>query len=124
MGKIQNFRDLLAWQEGHKLVLFIYEITNKFPQEEKFGLTNQIRRAVVSITSNIAEGFGRSSAKDKHHFFVMAKTSLSEVENQLLIAKDLGYVTLEKYTEVGEKIELTHRLLGGLIKLLSQVSHV
>jgi len=119
MVKIQKFQDLLAWQESHKLVLFIYEITKQFPQEEKFGLSNQIRRAVVSISSNIAEGFGRGSAKDKQHFFIMAKTSLSEVENQLIIARDLTYMTSKKYIEGIEKIELIHRLLGGLIKLLS-----
>jgi four helix bundle protein len=79
--KIVKFRDLTAWKEAHILVLLIYKISDKFPDKEKFGLTNQIRRASVSISSNIAEGFGRYSAKDKTHFYTMAKTSLAEVEN-------------------------------------------
>src|SRR3989344_5012387 len=89
--KIKNFTDLLVWQSGHKLVLQIYKITKNFPQEERFGLTDQIRRAAVSITSNIAEGFGRIKYNDKAHFYTMALGSIYEVQNQLMIAKDIGY---------------------------------
>lgn len=66
--KIKTFSDLRVWNESHKLVIMIYKVSQKFPKEEQFGLTNQIRRAAVSITSNIAEGFGRKSMKDKVHF--------------------------------------------------------
>lgn len=77
-NKIQSFTDLNAWKEGHKLALIIYEITNKFPKEEIFGLSNQLRRAVVSITSNIAEGFSRQSYKEKAHFYFTSLGSTTE----------------------------------------------
>ncbi len=85
--KIRSFTDLNAWKEGHKLVLEIYKFTQKFPKEEQFGLTNQLRRAVVSFTSNIAEGFSRNSYKEKLQFYSMALGSLTEVQNQLLVGK-------------------------------------
>jgi len=103
--KIQSFTDLVTWQEGHKLVLDIYKSTKSFPKEEMFGLTNQIRRAVVSITSNIAEGFNRKSIKDKTHFYVMAHGSVAEVQNQLLIARDVQYLEKSgKEKEINMKI--------------------
>jgi four helix bundle protein len=90
--KIKNFTDLLIWQRGHQIVLKIYKITKEFPSEEKFALTDQLRRAAVSITSNIAEGFGRDKMNDKAHFYTMALGSIYEVQNQLLIAKDVRYL--------------------------------
>jgi len=84
---IRHFRDLRVWQESHSLVLAIYKLTKKFPHDERFGLVDQSRRAAVSITSNIAEGFGRGTARDKKHFYMTAKASLAELQNQLLIAK-------------------------------------
>lgn len=94
-GKIRSFTDLFAWKEGHKLVLKIYNISENFPQKEVFGLTNQIRRAAVSITSNIAEGFSRLTTKDKCQFYAIAIGSLTELQNQLLVARDVGYITQE-----------------------------
>jgi len=88
-GKIKSFMDLDAWKEGHRLVLEIYQITKKFPREELFGLTNQLRRAAVSFTSNIAEGFSRNSYKEKLQFYSMALGSLTEIQNQLLISRDI-----------------------------------
>ncbi|MBI4599730.1 four helix bundle protein [Candidatus Uhrbacteria bacterium] len=76
---MRSFTDLKAWQEGHTLVLKIYKITQSFPKEEQFGLTNQLRRAAVSLTSNIAEGFGRGSYKEKAQFYSIALGSLTEV---------------------------------------------
>jgi four helix bundle protein len=87
-NKIKSFTDLNAWKQGHALVLLIYGMTKQFPKEEMFGLTNQIRRAVVSITSNISEGFSRNSSKEKAQFYFTALGSLTEVQNQLLIARD------------------------------------
>jgi len=81
--KIRHFTDLRAWQEGHTLVLAVYKVTKDFPKEELFGLTNQIRRAVVSVTSNIAEGFTRYSSKEKNQFYFVCLGSLAEVQNQL-----------------------------------------
>lgn len=88
-AKVKNFTDLKVWQQGHKLVVDIYDVTKLFPRDELFCLTTQIRRAIISFTSNIAEGFSRSTAKDKAHFYSIALGSLTEVQNQLLIAKDL-----------------------------------
>lgn len=74
--KIQSFHDLRVWQESHSLVVCVYKTTKSFPKEELFGLTNQIRRASVSITSNLAEGFGRETIKDRVHFYIMSLGSL------------------------------------------------
>ena len=116
MSKIRKFSDLRAWQEAHDLVLFVYSITDKFPSEEKFGLANQSRRASVSITSNIAEGFGRRTAKDKKHFYLMSKTSLAELETQFIIACDLGYFAREKFDLFSFKCVNVGKLIAGLIK--------
>ncbi len=114
--KIQAFSDLLAWQRGHELVLGVYKATKLFPKVEQYGLTSQLTRAVVSITSNIAEGFSRSSAADKAHFYVMAQGSLTEVQNQLIIARDLAYLENVLFVELEDVSVLTHKLLTGLIK--------
>lgn len=91
--KIKNFTDLVVWQRGHQLVISVYKITNNFPKEEKFGLIDQIRRASVSVTSNLAEGFGRNKMNDKSHFYTMALGSLYEIQNQLLVSRDVGYIS-------------------------------
>jgi four helix bundle protein len=115
-GKIRSFTDLNTWKEAHELVLKIYKITKKFPKEEQFGLTNQIRRAVVSITSNIAEGFSRSSYREKSQFYSMALGSLTEVQNQLLIARDIFYITKNEFNSLAEKTVTVSKLINGLIK--------
>ena len=114
--KIRTFTDLYAWQEAHKLVLMIYKITKNFPKEELFALTSQIRRAVVSITSNIAEGFSRQSYKEKVQFYCMAQGSNTETQNQLLIAKDIKYLSIEDFNKIAEQSVKVHKLLNGLIK--------
>lgn len=115
-AKIKSFTDLVAWQEGHKLVLEIYKITKNFPKEELFGLSNQIRRAVVSITSNIAEGFSRKSYKEKLQFYCIAQGSVTEIQNQLLIARDVNYLDNEKFQKIAEHTVVVHKLINGLIK--------
>ena len=115
-GKIRSFTDLKTWQEGHKFVLMMYKLTRAFPKEELFSLTNQLRRAGVSITSNIAEGFNRRSASEKIHFYHIALGSLTESQNQLLIARDIGYLALDIFKEVAEQTVLVSKLLNGLIK--------
>lgn len=110
---IKEFTDLLAWQEGHKLVLMIYKI--KFPKQEMYALSDQIRRAVVSVTSNIAEGFGRQTIKEKVQFYYQAHGSLTETKNQLMIAKDIDYITKEDYANIIDQLGKAHRLLLGLI---------
>jgi four helix bundle protein len=114
--KVKSFTDLYAWQEGHKLVLMVYEITKKFPKEELFSLTNQMRRAAVSVTSNIAEGFSRNTLKDKRQFYVTAQGSLTELQNQLIIAKDIGYLNKEKFDEIFKQTITVHKLITGLKK--------
>ncbi|MDO8443113.1 MAG: four helix bundle protein [bacterium] len=118
--KIQRFTDLLVWQEGHKLVLMIYKETKNFPSEEKYGLTDQMRRAVVSFTSNIAEGFSRRSSKEKHYFYSNAKGSMTELQNQLLIAKDVGYLSKEYFDECAEQSIIANKLLTGLLQATRQ----
>jgi len=80
--KITSYRDMLVWQESRKLATLIYRLTDNFPSSEQFGITNQMRRAVVSVPSNIAEGFGRASSKEKAQFYYISKGSLSELETQ------------------------------------------
>jgi len=114
--KIQKFTDLIVWQEGHKLVLMIYKETKSFPQEEKYGLVDQMRRAVVSITSNIAEGFSKRSAKEKCHFYNTAKASITELQNQLLIAKDVEYLSKESFKRIAEQSVTVDKTLNGLLR--------
>jgi four helix bundle protein len=113
---IKSFTDLIAWQEGHKLLLYIYKLTKNFPDDEKFGLTSQIKRSAVSISSNIAEGFGRNSRKDKLQFYAISKGSLYEAESQLRIALDLNYVTAIEFNTSKQMFDKNSRLISGLIK--------
>ncbi|MFA5991157.1 MAG: four helix bundle protein [Candidatus Doudnabacteria bacterium] len=115
-NKIRTFTQLIVWQKGHGLVLEIYKITKNFPKEELFGLTSQLRRAIVSITSNIAEGFSRASYKDKAHFYNMALGSLTEVQNQLLIGRDLGYIKSEEFKQLADQTIEVQKMLTVLIK--------
>ena len=121
-NKIQTFRDLFAWQEGHKLVLMVYETTKSFPKDELFGLTNQMRRAAVSITSNIAEGFSRQSYKEKTQFYSMSLGSLSEVQNQLLISRDIKYLDDKTFYKIADRTILINKLLNGLIKSIKSAN--
>ena len=113
---IKSFTDLNVWQEGHKLAMLIYKITKTFPRDEVYGLTSQMRRAAVSINSNITEGFGRSSAKDRQHFWVMADGSCYELKSQLILARDLGYLIEAEYDEANKQADATHKLLHGLLR--------
>ncbi len=106
--KIQSFTDLVAWQKGHELVLAVYRITKNFPKEEKYGLIDQMRRAAISITSNIAEGFGRQSYKEKIHFYYLAQGSLTEIKNQILIAKDVNYLLEKDFLHLSDLSNQTH----------------
>ena len=112
----ENFDKLLVWQRAHSLVLKIYEVTNSFPKEEIRGLTSQIRRAAVSVPSNIVEGKARGSRKDFKRFLLIARGSLEEVKYQSLLAKELKYMNEEQYEEITVMIEDVGRLLGGMIR--------
>lgn len=115
LGKIRNFTDLVVWQEGHRLALLIYRRTKKFPKVEQFGLVSQMQRAAVSVTSNVAEGFGRRSAKEKRQFYYIASGSLTELQNQVLLSRDLGYINIQEYHEIDALIFPVSRMLYGLI---------
>lgn len=114
--QIESFTDLVVWQEAHKLVVSLYKDTELFPKSEIFGLTNQMRRCVISITSNIAEGFGRQSYKEKVQFYSIAKGSNLELQNQLLAARDIGYLKIEVFQKLAEQSVVVGRLLTGLIR--------
>lgn len=116
LRKIRSFTDLKVWQIGHSFVLDIYRITRGFPFEELLALTSQLRRASISFTSNIAEGFSRHSYKEKVRFYSMALGSLTEAQNQLLIAKDIGYLLPEQFQELAKKTIEASKMINGLIK--------
>lgn len=121
--KIRAFTDLNAWKESHAFVLMIYNITKQFPHTEQFGLTSQLRRAAVSITSNIAEGFSRHSHKEKLQFYSIAHGSLSEVQSQLLIARDVGYVDEMRCEELFVQSDRVSKLIHGLIKKIRSIAY-
>jgi len=114
--KISSFTSLIAWKEAHKLTLLVYKALQRFPTYEKFGLGDQIRRSVSSISANIAEGFGRSTTKDKIHFYYIANGSLTETQNHLLVARDLKYLDDETFKKIAEQTITTSKLINGLIK--------
>ena len=122
-GRIKSFTDLDAWKEGHKLVLMVYEITKTFPKEEIFGNVNQMRRCAVSITSNISEGFSRQSYKEKIQFYSMSQGSTTELQNQLLISRDVGYISNEKFQKSAEQSIKVHKITSGLIKKSKSIIH-
>lgn len=115
-GGITNFYDLDAWKRGHLLVLEIYKITNEFPKEEQYGIVSQLRRATSSITANIAEGFARYHYKDKVRFYYNSRGSVAEVQNFLILAKDLGYINKDKCSDSGKKANEVGKLINGLIR--------
>ena len=112
----KSYKDLEVWQESMKLVLGVYRLLERFPKKEQFALCDQLRRAVVSIPSNIAEGFGRDTHRDFAHFLAMSRGSLYEVGTQLEIASALGYV--DSIDEVRSSMNLVSRMLGSLIRKL------
>lgn len=113
---IKTFRDLLVWKKAHQLVLDIYKLTAKFPAEEKYGLSSQLRQAGTSIPSNIAEGFKRKTAKDRVHFYNISDGSLEEVKYQLLLAVDLKYIPDENYQKILCLSEEVSKMLNSWIK--------
>ena len=116
MKTLRNFTDLIVWQKSHKLVLRIYKLVKLFPREEQFGLSNQLRRSAVSITSNIAEGFGRRGGKEKAQFYSYALSSSYEAQNQIMIARDVGFISLSKAEIILEESIEINKVLNTLIK--------
>jgi four helix bundle protein len=111
-----TYKDLEVWQAGMQLALQVYRLTAVFPKDEKCGLTSQMRRAAVSVASNIAEGKGRSSDKELIHFLCNSRGSLFEIETQLTIGEQLGYSTPEDCNAVRREIDRIGQMLNGLIR--------
>ncbi|EKD65165.1 MAG: S23 ribosomal protein [uncultured bacterium] len=114
--KIRSFTDLVAWKEAHNLAVSIYKVTDEFPDKEIYSLTDQMRRSATSIGSNIAEGFSRQSRKEKLQFYYTAKGSLTELQNHLLIARDVKYLGKDGFDVLAEQTVQVSKLLNGLIK--------
>ena len=105
-----------VWKKAVEMVTLVYELTKQFPSDERFGLTSQIRRAAVSIPANIAEGAARQTDKEFHQFLSIAQGSSSELETELLIARNLGYLKTEDYTRLYDEINTIARMIVGLSK--------
>jgi len=118
MVSMRTHKDLDVWKLSIDFVTEIYKLTNSFPKDEIFGLTNQIRRAAVSIPSNIAEGAARNYKKEFVQFLYIALGSQQELDTQVLIAKNLGFITEDIFLETSNKIQTIGKLLNGLIKYL------
>ena len=115
---MKDFRNLQVWEKAHGLTLSVYRVTALFPREEQYGLTSQLRRASVSIASNIAEGCGRNSDADFARLLQIAMGSCSETEYQLLLSRDLGFLSKDQHNDLQTQVEEVKRMLAGLLKTL------
>ena len=115
---MKSFRDVKVWQKSHELALTIYKCTRSFPKDEIYGLTSQMRRAAASVPSNIAEGCGRSGDAELGRFLQIAMGSASELEYQLVLAHDLGYVKVEEYQQLSAGVTEVKRMLASLLRRL------
>jgi four helix bundle protein len=116
MGTIKNFRELDIWKKGIELVKVIYKTTEKFPSHELYGLTSQMRRCAISVPSNVAEGFRRKYPKEFKQFLNFALGSLAELETQIVIAKELGYLKNEGEKHILEFVDHISRMITNLLK--------
>jgi four helix bundle protein len=115
MGDFKDYTDLDVWNESRNLVKQVYLITQTFPKEEVYGLSSQIKRAAVSIPSNIAEGCGRNHVKDAMQFFYISRGSIFELETQLYLAFDLNFISKDELNSMLEKIKTGKKLINGFI---------
>ena len=118
MATIKSFEELIIWQEARKFANDIYKLTKKYPQEEMYGLISQMRRSAVSIMSNIAEGFDRRTTREFISFLVIARASISEVQNNLYISLDLNYINNEDFKIYYDYARKIAKLINGLITYL------
>lgn len=116
---MKDFRTLHVWQKAHDLTLCIYDVTKTFPKEEQFGLTSQMRRSSSSIPTNIAEGCGRGSDAEFKRFLQIAFGSLSELDYQVILATDLGFISSTRKGEVGTLLMEVRRMLSALIRKMN-----
>ena len=108
-----SFEKIIAWQKAHEFTLHVYDITHSFPEEERFGLTSQFRRAAVSIEANIAEGYKKLGKADKLRFLNIAQGNLEECRNYIILSRDLGFISLEQFNTLVQSIEMASKLLNG-----------
>ena len=119
MSGVKSYKELLIWQKGIKIVVLVYKLTKDFPKDEIYALTSQLKRASVSVPSNIAEGFGRQTDKSFNHFLNIARGSLNEIETQLIIARELGFITDDNLiTEIMSLIEEESKMINSFAKNL------
>ncbi|MFZ0456224.1 MAG: four helix bundle protein [Ignavibacteriaceae bacterium] len=117
---MHNYKELKVWQKGRELVKFIYELTKKFPKEEIYALTSQVRRAVISIPSNIAEGAGHFSNKEFSRFLEIAYASSCELDTQIILALDLDFINQNELNDFSNCIGEIQKMLNGLMKSLEK----
>lgn len=120
LTKKYSFTNLRAWDEAYMLTLQVYKLLESYPKAEKFSLVDQIKRSAISITSNIAEGYGRRSYKEKMRFYYIAKGSLQELLSQLLVSKGLNFINDEQIAVISDNIDLVSIQLQGLINKTSE----
>ena len=119
---MKSYTDLDVWKHSRELVKLVYLLTKSFPQEELYGLTSQIRRSSISVPSNIAEGIGRHSDKETLHFLYIAKGSMQELETQLYLSFDIGYISKIELEQILEKVVSNKKLLNGFINYFKKLS--
>jgi four helix bundle protein len=124
MSDIKSYKDLLIWQKGIQIVVLTYKITKSFPKDEIYALTSQIKRASVSVPSNIAEGYGRNTDKSFSHFIDISRGSLFELETQMIIAKELDFVNdLELFNKLMFSIQEESKMINAFSKSLNGANH-
>ncbi len=116
---MRDFRQLKVWEKAHHFTLCVYRVTKNFPSDERFGLTSQLRRSASSVPTNIAEGCGRNSERELARFMSIAAGSASEVEYQLLLARDLKYIQIETYREISQQLSEIKKMLNSFIQKLT-----
>jgi four helix bundle protein len=119
MGEIKSYKDLLIWQKGIKIFCLVYELVKSFPKEELYAISSQLKRASVSLPFNIAEGYGRNTVKSFSHFLDISRGSLFEIDTQLLIANELGFITNQPLCKkVLGQIEKESKMINAFSKTL------
>ncbi|MCL5439103.1 MAG: four helix bundle protein [Patescibacteria group bacterium] len=122
MTYIKSYKDLIVWQKSMQLVKEVFILTSKFPKSETYGLTSQMRRAAVSIPSNIAEGYGRKSPKEYSQFYSIAYGSALELETQVIIAKELEFLKSEFFTKIDQLLQEVSKMLNVMTRTMKQLN--
>ena len=122
MSTIRSYRELDVWKQARSLVKSVYQLSNNFPKPEQYGLVSQLRRAAISVPSNIAEGCGGNHYKDSLQFFFVARGSLYEIETQLILSSDLGFILEDELNKELEQVTQCRKLLNGLINYFHKQS--